>query len=259
MMYGDMISKLAEMKDISITEAKQLIESMSFGEYLTLIETVIPPSGNTIGPTTQPIQSGTQQNPPSQPNGATPQPPANGGQPSPAASTPNQPTSATGQKSLMWAGQGTPLQQGMTVGFKGPNGVPVPGQVSQVNGSNVTITDPTTGKPSVMSMADLQPFSQQANEDIQRMRTLAGIKENCSAGATGSGGIAVANTGLGHAPLKRKQYSNENVQQKEYSRKEPAKTIVGDTKPHQASGELSATLAANGRKTASRTNNGFKK
>ena len=51
----------------------------------------------------------------------------------------------------------------------------------------------------------------------------------------------------------------ENIHAVEYVPKEAAKTIVGDTKPNQASGELSATLAANGKRTASRINNGIKR
>jgi hypothetical protein len=57
----------------------------------------------------------------------------------------------------------------------------------------------------------------------------------------------------------RKRQPTVEVVKKEYTPKEPAKTIVGDTKPSQASGELSANLAARGKKSAGRTNNGFKR
>jgi hypothetical protein len=58
--------------------------------------------------------------------------------------------------------------------------------------------------------------------------------------------------------VKRRQPTEEQIK-KEYTPKEAAKTIIGDTKPNQASGELSANLAVRGKKTASRANNGFKR
>jgi hypothetical protein len=91
--------------------------------------------------------------------------------------------------------------------------------------------------------------------ELARMKQLAGIKEDSSGGSTGAGGIAVAPMAMGG--VKKRQATEE--QKKEYTRTAPAKTIVGDTKSHQASGELSATLAANGQKTASRINNGRKR
>ena len=90
----------------------------------------------------------------------------------------------------------------------------------------------------------------------ERMQQLAGIKENCSAGATGAGSIAVAPAAMGK--VKRRQETNEQ-QPVEYTRTEAPKTIVGDTKPAQASGELSANLAARGQKTASRNKNGLRR
>ena len=94
------------------------------------------------------------------------------------------------------------------------------------------------------------------NNDQYQKAVDAYYFEDCSGGATGAGAVAIAPTSMGR--VKRRQETTESPK-KEYTPKAAAKTIVGDTKPSQASGELSATLAANGRKTASRTNNGFKK
>ena len=93
------------------------------------------------------------------------------------------------------------------------------------------------------------------HSELSRLRELAGISEDASCGATGAGAIAMAPSSMGK--VKRRQPVDE-VQAKEYT-PGPQKTVVGDTKPNQASGELSATLAANGKKTASRINNGFKR
>lgn len=130
-----------------------------------------------------------------------------------------------------------------------PGKPPVPGQEEE----GVEVRNPKTGKMEVMVPADQQ---MKEAEDLARMRKLAGIKENASCGATGAGSIAVAPAAMGK--VNKRQPTDEQLK-KEYTPKEAAKTIVGDTKPGQASGELSATLAANGRKTASRNNNGFKK
>jgi hypothetical protein len=170
---------------------------------------------------------------------------------------------------------------GMTVGLKGPNGIPVPGQVSQVDASakGVKVKNPTTGQDEWVNMDALQPFMAggKPNANIQpgagtnqqsvtttaedagqltRLRELAGIKENCSAGATGAGSIAVAPAAMGS--IRKRQPTDEQIK-KEYTPKEAAKTIAGDTKPSQASGELSANLAARGKKSAGRINNGFKR
>jgi hypothetical protein len=155
----------------------------------------------------------------------------------------------------------------MTVGLKGPNGVPMPGEISKVDtmANGVTVKDPTTGKDQWMNIKDLQPFmaqGQQAQptaEDVAhltRLRELAGIKENCSGGATGAGAIAIAPAATGN--VKKRQYPEESLQ-KEYTPKHSAETIAGDTKPGQASGQLSANLAASGKKSAGRINNGKKR
>lgn len=242
--YGDMVHKLAAQKNIGLTEARVLLSQMSFIDYRKLSEdntTITPPSGNTLGPT---------------------------------ATQPQNQAPAGGAKST-WSGKG-PITVGMTVGLKGPNGLPIPGEVSQVDmgAKGVKVKNPTSGQDEWMNFDALQPFmaatdgeqsqniqpgSQQTTQetaDLMRLRELAGIAENCSGGATGAGSIAVAPAAMGK--VKRRQYPEESLQT-EYTPKSSAKTIVGDTKPAQASGKLSADLAASGKVTASRLNNGRKR
>jgi hypothetical protein len=246
--HGDAIEDLAKQRNISISEAKEEFTRMSFLEYHRLISeagsAITPPSGNTIGPTGS---TGTVQ------------------KPAQAAAGPE-------QMKAIWPGKGAPIEMGMTVGMKGPNGLPVPGTVSQVDqGANgVKVKNPTTGADEWMNMDTLEPFMTQGQPgtappagqqptqegaDIQRLRELAGLPESCSGGASGAGGIAVAAKPMGG--VQRRQPAEEALK-KEYTPK-VAKTVVGDTKPAQASGQLSSTLAANGSKTASRINNGFKR
>lgn len=253
---------LAEEKKVTIEEARVLLQDLSFKEYYNLVEagvSITPPSGQTIGPTTTGQQNLGQQ------NTAT----------SNAAKQPS-------QVKAIWPGKGSPVQMGMTVGLKGPNGLPVPGQVTQVDTASkgVKVRNPTTGQTEWMNTDTLEPFmaggagsganaqpaqqvlqpvQQQATEDVDtlnRMRKLAGIEEDASCGGTSAGSIAVTPVSLGK--VKRRSSPVEEVK-KEYVPKMAPKTIVGDTKPNQASGELSATLSANGKKTANRINNGFKK
>lgn len=244
---------LSETMNISIDEAREKMYAMSFKDYLNIMEAsvdITPPSGQTISPTTSSVA---QTGPTQQPN-----------------------SSSTNIKSI-WPGKGAPVEVGMTVGLKGPNGLPVPGQVSQVDtgSKGAKIKNPTTGQTEWVNLDTLQPYttaggSTQNNNpgqpqgqiptteapELTRLRELAGIKENCSAGATGAGTIASAPAAMGS--MKRRQPTDEQVKT-EYTPKEAAKTIAGDTKPNQASGKLSADLSARGRKTASRINNGFKK
>lgn len=228
---------VAEEKKIPLEEARKYISGLSFSEYVKLSEVVIPPSGQTIAPS---------QN---------------------AQNSPQAPMGANKMKSI-WPGNGAPIEKGMTVGVKGPNGMPVPGEVTQVDmgAKGVKIKNPTTGQEEWQNQATLEPFMakgetpgqpQQSVEEaeLNRLAQLAGIKENCSAGATGAGAIAVSPAAMGK--VKRRQPTEE--QKTEYTPRGPAKTLIGDTKPNQASGLLSATLAANGKKTASRKNNGIKK
>jgi hypothetical protein len=241
LIYGDMVHKLAAQQNIGLTEARSIISQMSFVEYRKLSEdntTIVPPSGTPIGSTSQE----SQQKP------------------------------AAGAAKATWTGKG-PLSVGMTVGLKGPNGLPVPGEVSQVDMSakGVKVKNPTTGQTEWMNVDALQPFMAagektqniqpgaqptQEEMDLARLRELAGITENCSGGATGAGAIAVAPVSLGK--VKRRQPAEEALKN-EYTPKGPAKTVVGDTKPSQASGKLSADLAASGKVSASRVNNGRKR
>ena len=304
LMHDDIINKIATNRNISLSEARQEFSKLNFGDYYNLITedgvTITPPSGQTISP-------------------AAPQK-------SPAATKSSQPIKS------IWPGVGAPVEVGMSVGLKSPNGLPVPGQVSQVDlsANGVKVKNPTTGKDEWMNTDSLEPFmakqgsdqapvtetyknsytvgdyvdtplgtgiivnvspdvsdtgevrvklddpsragedgrykdtfvftttmlTHTADDGLSRLRELAGIKENCSAGATGAGAIAIAPAAMGG--IKRRQSADEALKT-EYTPSEPAKTIIGDTKPGQASGKLSATLAANGMKTASRINNGKKK
>lgn len=234
-LVSDIIAQhVSETKKITIEEARKFISKLSFSEYVKLSENIVPPSGQTIGPATQ---KSTQ--------------------------TQKAPTASTGpeQMKAIWPGQGAPVEVGMTVGLTDTNGLPVPGEVSQVDKSanGVKVKNPTTGKDEWLNTKDLQPFAVQQNEmqdNLKRLKELAGISENCSGGATGAGAIAISPVSLGK--MKKREATKEMLK-KEYTPKGPAKTIIGDTKPNQASGELSATLAANGKKTASRINNGIKR
>jgi hypothetical protein len=227
-------------------------KSKSFREYVAEAGAMItPPSGQTIAPTGS---SGSGSNSTAAPGGSN-------------------------VKSI-WPGNGAPVEVGMTVGLKGPNGMPVPGQVSQVDmgAKGVKVKNPTTGQDEWANIDTLQPFMAQGGQqgtqpnqpaqqqttqtttedaDLIRLKELAGIRENCSAGATGAGAIAIAPAAMGK--VKRRQETDEAMLKKEYTPKESAKTIIGDTKPNQASGQLSANLAATGIKTASRSNNGRKR
>lgn len=241
LLYDMMIKSISESKNITEDEAKKEISAMSFSEYHRLCEagtSIVPPSGQTISPKTS----------------STPQKPA-------------QATKSPQNIKAIWPGQGAPLEVGMTVGTQDQAGKPVPGEVSQIDKSanGVKIKNPLTGKDEWMNMDDLTPFANNVNgqekqvsvnNDIQRLKELAGISENCSAGATGAGAIAIVPAQSGN--IKRRQSTDETLRT-EYTPAGPPKTIVGDTKPSQASGKLSSTLAANKKPTASRKNNGFRK
>lgn len=243
------------------TKTNEQIMEMTFKDYVQEASAdIAPPSGQTISPAVPNAQ---------------------------AAGSPNTTSQGTSTApAAVWPGQGTPIQQGMTVGLKGPNGLPVPGQVSQVDQSanGVKVLNPTTGQQEWHGDAELQPFMARGNAnsgtngtngtptiqpgaqvtsedtDLIRLRELAGlpsIRENASAGSTSAGSFAGLPSMLGKKPIQR-QYTQE-AKPVEYTPTEPAKTIIGDTKPNQASGKLSADLAARKMKSASRTNNGFKK
>lgn len=257
MLSESAVERWATANKMTMTEAKAAMAKMSFSQYMSIIEDITPPSGQTIGPS----------------SGAT---------------TSSSASSTAGGTQSIWPGKGAPLEVGMTVGLKGPNGLPVPGKISQVDmaSKGVKVTNPTTGQEEWQSTDNLSPYmaagaaaapatagtsgtgvntaDQQpglptaTTEDVElaRMRQLAGIKENCSAGATGAGAIAVAPAAMG--TMKRREPTDEE-RKVEYTRTEPVKSIIGDTKPQQASGKLSADLAASGMKSAGRTNNGKRK
>jgi hypothetical protein len=249
MSYGDSVRRISKLNGVGLTEARSILSSMTFGDYQAMAEAnITPPSGSTIGPSSGSTNS--RMSPNSPPSG------------SPASNIKS-----------MWPGAGAPVEVGMTVGFKGLDGRSVPGSVSQVdmNAKGVKVNNPATGQEEWRNMDDLEQFQtsdqQSGNiqpgqqmtaeqKDIKRMRQLAGITETCSAGATGAGSIAVAPVAMGNI---QKRQPTEEALKKEYNKSGPTKTIVGDTKSHQASGELSSTLAANGKKTANRKNNGLRK
>lgn len=256
LMYRDLVDYLSESREINITEARNIISELSFINYCSLMEEIIPPSGQPIGPVGS--STGVSTN---------------------SSQATNSPTQAPNNIKSIWPGKGAPVEVGMTVGLKGPNGLPVPGQISQVDlaSKGVKIKNPTTGQDEWANMDSLEPFMAASNqnnstvpqnsqnitteefqqsEQLRRLKELAGIKENCSSGATSSSAIAISPTSM--SGVKKRQSTDEEIK-KEYVPKEAAKTIIGDTKPHQASGELSSNLAVRGKKTASRNNNGFKK
>ncbi len=257
LMYESPAAIYARLNGVTLNEAEDKVKTLSFAEYHSLVEAsadITPPSGKTIAPTS--FRSSAA------------------GQGQDTVQSTSSPSSTSNIKAS-WPGGDAPIEQGMTVGLKGPNNVPVPGEVTQVDGParGVKVKNPTTGQEEWYSNDDINPFmangtapqtpatapqQPQVAEDLElsRMLHLAGIKENCSGGATGAGAIAIAPAAMGS--MKKRQGVDE-APAKEYTPKEPAKTIVGDTKPHQASGELSANLAVRGKKTASRTNNGFKR
>jgi hypothetical protein len=233
LIHEDIITQMASTKGITILEAKSLMSSLTFKQYYTLVENpIIPPSGQPISP------SGTK-------------------------STTTQPASkAPSAIKSLWPGKGSPVETGMTVGLKDPQNKPMPGTVTQVDQSakGVKIKNPTTGKDEWYNIDSLEPFAQVTTEEqeLTRLKRLAGISENCSAGATGASNVAVGVVGTSENMVRRKSTTEEKFT-KEYTPSGPAKTIIGDTKPAQASGELSATLAASGKPSASRKNNGFKR
>ena len=269
----DMVEKLIKEHNIGITEARERISEMSFSEYRSIDEAsadIVPPSGQPIAPGA--TQSGTPQT--TKPS-ATTQPttttPPNQGTADPRGVQVRNPV--TGKMEWMQP----------TNAMAGKQGAPAPGAQQVAENDTPTesvkyeVVDRQTGKVvggpySTLSRAravvDKKDNAYGAyrytarrikqvseNIDLARMKHLAGIVEDGSSGGTCSGAIATAPAAMGS--MKKRQYTAE--QPKEYTPKEAPKTIIGDTKPAQASGELSANLAAKGKKTASRTNNGFKK
>jgi len=245
MIHGDILKKIAEEHKASPSQSKKIFGSMSFLEYiqyqtpeLVAEQNITPPSGQTIGTATGPTSTSTTNQPSAQ-------------QPKPAPKT--------------WSGTG-PLQKGMMVTVKNMSGQagkpPMPMSVTTFDQSTgqVEVEDPTRpGQKTSYNIKDIGAYATATTEsaELSRLKQLAGISESCSSGATGAGNIAVAIGETGS--MIRRRTTTEERWAREYTPRESAKTIVGDTKPAQASGELSANLAANGKKTASRTRNGFKK
>lgn len=246
LLHKEIVGNLAETQNITVEEAKKVVSGLSFSEYHQLSEAgtiITPPSGQTIAPTASPQKAGAA-------------------------------TQSPQKMKAIWPGKGAPVEVGMTVGLKGPNGLPVPGEISQVDmaAKGVKVKNPTTGQDEWANLDTLEPFMVSGEQgqniqpgqqptaedvsDLARMRKLAGIKEECSGGATGAGAIAVAPAAMGK--VKRRTDPVEESPSLEHP-VSGRKTIVGDTKPNQASGKLSANLAVRGKKTASRSNNGFKK
>ena len=217
--YGDMVERVSKELNVGLTEARELISQMSFKQYRALEEAsadIVPPSGQKLG-----------------------------------GSTPNQPP------------QGNPPGQQSQPAQAGPQAKPgAPAAPAATDPRGVQVRNPQTGamewqKPGAPAVpGQVQQQAVAEDKEIARMRELAGIKENCSAGATGAGAIAIAPTAMGNT--KRREVTTEQ-KPVEYERTEAPKTIVGDTKPAQASGKLSADLAARGKKTASRNKNGLRR
>lgn len=250
-MYDNTTNTLAKLKGITLEESRKELSNMTFMQYMDLLEAganITPPSGQAIGP-----------------NAGAPSMPG-GKQPAPQQSQQQQASKTPQKAQVMWAGKGSPIEQGMTVGLKGPSGLPVAGEITQVDTSanGVKVRNPTTGQEEWHGNDDLEPYMaqqtpgapQQMAEELKRMKQLAGIAEDASGGASCAGAMGASTAQpLGKKIQKRQVEEAPAVEYKQG----PQKTVVGDTKPSQASGKLSADLAARGKKTASRINNGIKR
>lgn len=229
MIDGDVLQLIAETHGVDDAQARNILSKMSFLEHMRLREAITPPSGLKVG--TPPTAN---------------KPQANGTTNKPAGTKPD---------AKMWNNPNAPITPGMTVGVNSDNGDTTPMQVSQVdqNASGVKVKDPVTGKETWYNKEQLATLGvnetdAQADEQLERILELAGVKETASAGATSAGAIASA-----PSPSKgTRRHTEETALQPEHTRKTPYKTIIGDTKPSQASGQLSANLAASGKRTANR-------
>lgn len=213
----------------------------TFKDYV--FETITPPSGNTLGPT-GPSSTGNTNNAPDSSTNST------NSTNSTTTTTPNPPATPGTDQPFK-------LEVGAQFNKKTADGSQLSGTISQIDkGANgVKIKNASTGKEEWMNISDLENMNtMESIVSVDRLKQLAGINENSSAGATSAGAIATAPYSVG-----KTTESSGTMIKREYTPKHAAKTIVGDTKPAQASGQLSATLAANGKKTASRKNNGIKK
>ena len=233
-----MVHRISQERCVGLTEARLIISQMSFSEYRSLEEAsadILPPSGKPLSPTG--------------PGGAPPAPAAPGTPIKPGTTPANPP----GQQSQPAATAPAPVAPAAD-----PRGV----QVKNPQTGKMEWMKPTTpakpgqnAQPGALAAGALQSQAVSEDKELARMKQLAGIVEDGSCGGTSAGAIAVAPMAMGS--VKRRQPTDEKLK-KEYT-PDVAKTVVGDTKPNQASGELSSSLAANGKKTASRSNNGFKR
>ena len=228
--HGDIMEKISQHHGVSLGEARGILPKLSFLQYMEIAEAgdIVPPSGKPVGQLPTPVVPGTTA-------------PAPGKQLKPK-----------------WPGQGAPVTTGMMVDVPDDKGQVAPAEVVQVDtaAKGVKVKNPVTGQLEWQNLTALttgQPVSEH-DQQLARLKTLAGIGESATAGATGAGSIAVAPVAVGNMHTR-----GTTALKKEYVPTGPAKTIIGDTKPSQASGELSASLAASGKKTASRKNNGARK
>ena len=167
LIHGDMVHKLADARNIGLSEARMLISQMSFNEYRSLDEAsadIIPPSGKPLSP--------------SGPGGAPP-----------AATTPGQQSSPPPAGSQPAAAGPTPVKTPPT----DPRGV----QVRNPQTGKMEWMKPTTpaqpgqaAQPGAQAAAGLQAQAVSEDKALARMRQLAGIKEDGSSGASCAGGIA---------------------------------------------------------------------
>lgn len=237
LLYDDVVKVICERDNLSETDARAKLSSMSFSEYCHLIEQPItPPSGQALGPST----------------------------PKQTTTTPQIDTMKSDDEKetvVGWSGVG-PITPGITVGLQHDTNKVIPGKVEKVDNATKTVTvlNPTTNKTEVYSNTDprIQKFMakkevEQTTEDLKRLKHLAGIVETSSAGAVSAGNIAVAVKELdNNGELIRRRSKTEEKWSKEYKGLPGNKTIVGDTKPNQAIGELSANLVANNKVSAAR-------
>lgn len=262
LLHESAVKTLSKLKNISLDESKDIISKMSFLQYHTLLEaganipspsggSSIGPSSNSVSPSANPQQN-TQQ----------------GQQPG-----------AQNKAQVLWQ-KGVPAQRGMTVGLQGQGGLPIPGEITQVDTSakGVKVRNPTTGQeewhgddelnPYVSGHTTLQPNQQPQQgqqmqgmrEELSRLKQLAGISEDgssggCTAGATSAGNVASSPAAFMKPKRRSEVDESPSLEHPEVNGKELAPGV----KPNAASGRLSANLAAKNMKTASRSKNGLRR
>lgn len=247
LMYENAVKKLADIKGITLAESREAISSISFKQYVELLEAgadIVPPSG-------QPIAA--QQTQQQKPQAASKSPDKN--------------------VKAIWPGVGAPVEVGMAVGIRDIKGAPANAVVTQVDKSaNGVKVKTLQGKDEWYNMGTLQPGmatnkpgapttapTTESKEELLRLRKLAGITETCTPGASSAANMSVGVVEMGDGNTIRRQTNSEKRYTKQYTPESAPKTIIGDTKPNQASGELSARLVKRGLPTATRKNNGFKR